>query len=283
MYIIYKCILGAAVVLPIYYYCRYNKQTKETKIDYKKGVIITGGGGALGSNLARKFLENGSKVLLIDINKESLDNIPKNPLLQTIVCDISSNVEVIDKLKNIDLNDYDTLINNAGIVNKKPLVELSSDEITKTFNVNTFSLFWMTKFILPHFIKKNQGHIITIASIAGLAGSKNLVDYCSSKFAAVGFHKSLRLELQDTNINLTCICPYFFTSNMFKGKKGYPWPLSKLFKIYNLEEITVLIYRDILYKKNMCIYPEAFKSLLDTRFIFPLSIQDQFISLGNDI
>ena len=283
MNFIYKCLLFTAISVPFYFYYNKNKKSNQIPIEYKQGVIITGGGGSLGSNLAKKFLTDGSKVLLIDINETVLNNIPKHPLLKTLVCDISNYTEVTNKMSLINLDDYDTLINNAGTVNKKSLINLNKNDIEKTFNVNTFSLFWMTKCILPNFIKHNKGHIITVASIAGLVGSKNLVDYCSSKFAAVGFHKSLRLELQDTSINLTCICPYIFTSNMFKGNKGYPWSLSKVFKIYNLDEITNLIYNDILLKKNMCIYPEAFKSLLDTRFIFPLSIQDQFIALGNDI
>ena len=69
-------------------------------------------------------------------------------------------------------------------------------------------------------LKKNQGHIVTIASCAGLFGVPGLADYCSSKFAAVGFDETLRLEmvaLKKTGVRTTVVCPYYINTGMFKG------------------------------------------------------------------
>lgn len=69
---------------------------------------------------------------------------------------------------------------------------------------------------------KNHGHIVTIASIAGLLGGNRLVDYCASKHATVGLHSSLASELYDENytgIQTTCVCPGLIGSGMFDGMK----------------------------------------------------------------
>lgn len=69
-------------------------------------------------------------------------------------------------------------------------------------------------------ISKNHGHIITIASAAGLFGTAGLVDYCASKFGAVGIHESLTMELNSltsSNVKTLCVCPYFINTGMFDG------------------------------------------------------------------
>ncbi len=69
-------------------------------------------------------------------------------------------------------------------------------------------------------LEKNHGHIVTIASAAGLGGVAGLVDYCSSKYAAVGLHDSLTAELKQekkTGIHTTVVCPVFINTGMFHG------------------------------------------------------------------
>ena len=139
----------------------------------------------------------------------------------------------------------------------------------------------MTKYILPLMIKDKRGHIINIASVAGLMGVPNLTDYCASKFALVGFHSALRHELAIyKNIHCTCICPYFFKSNLFDGTKGYPWPLNIAITIFTSKEVAFKIYTDIKNMKEMCIYPDILGHLYRIRYIFPTFIRDSFIHLG---
>lgn len=69
-------------------------------------------------------------------------------------------------------------------------------------------------------LKRNHGHVVTIASIAGHAGCPAMVDYCASKFGAVGVHESLTVELTrnpNNNIKTTSICPFFIKTGMFEG------------------------------------------------------------------
>ena len=70
--------------------------------------------------------------------------------------------------------------------------------------------------------ERNHGHIVTIASIAGIIGCNNLVDYCASKFANVGFTESLALELFEEDklgVKTTVVCPYYIDTGMFAGCK----------------------------------------------------------------
>jgi len=74
---------------------------------------------------------------------------------------------------------------------------------------------------LPDMIKRNEGHIVSIASMAGHTGVNGLVDYCASKFGAIGFDESLRNEMKSLNskVRTTCICPYYINTGMFDGVK----------------------------------------------------------------
>merc|ERR1711994_485700 len=81
--------------------------------------------------------------------------------------------------------------------------------------------FWTLKAFLPAMISRKDGHIVNVASLAGHSGTNKLVDYCSSKFAAVGLDESLRVELfvqgHSEYIKTTVVCPYYISTGMFAG------------------------------------------------------------------
>ena len=145
-------------------------------------------------------------------------------------CDLSDRdaikraaAETIEALGTVDV-----LINNAGVVSGKDLLEISDEQIELTFDVNALALFWTTRAFLPAMLERNSGHIVTIASAGGIAGTAKLVDYCSSKFAAVGFDDSLRAELKSrkSKVMTTVVCPYYIDTGMFAGvSTRFPWLL----------------------------------------------------------
>jgi all-trans-retinol dehydrogenase (NAD+) len=90
------------------------------------------------------------------------------------------------------------------------------------------AVIWMTKQFLPKMITRNAGHIVNIASAAGLIGLPGLSDYCAAKFGVVGFSDALRLEMKKSGqgVKVTCICPSFIATGMFAGVKPplfSPW------------------------------------------------------------
>ncbi|GFT55542.1 hypothetical protein TNCV_3320561 [Trichonephila clavipes] len=115
------------------------------------------------------------------------------------------------------------------------------------------------KAFLPDMMAENKGHIVSIASLAGIAGATRLTDYCASKFAAVGFEESLRLELYDegyTGIHSTVVCPFFINTGMFDGAN------SGIFAMLEPEYVADEIVASVLVNKEVVIIPSYFLILV---------------------
>jgi len=107
-----------------------------------------------------------------------------------------------------------------GWTQGRPLLEISDAEIAGTFDVNALAPIWTTRAFLPTMIERGRGHIVTIASAAGLIGVPRLTDYAASKHAVVGFDDALRAELRHLGhrqIRTTVVCSYFISTGLFEG------------------------------------------------------------------
>jgi all-trans-retinol dehydrogenase (NAD+) len=187
-----------------------------------------------------------------------------------MVCDVSDRAVVARQAKALvkKLGPVDILINNAGIVSGKKLLEIQEEKIVQTINVNVLSLFWTTRAFLPSMLERNSGHIVTIASAAGLIGVKGLSDYCAGKFAAVGFDESLRMELRKvkSSVVTTVVCPYFIDTGMFKGVKTR-FPL--LLPILSGGAAAKRIVKAVLKNKRRLIMPRFVYATLLVRMLPP--------------
>lgn len=201
-------------------------------------VVITGAANGIGRLLAVKLAQAGGKVVLWDIDEQGLSRV-KAELDQggftadIYTCDLTRRDEVADVAARTlqQGGPVDVLVNNAGIVSGRRLLDITDEEVERTFQVNALALFWTVRAFLPSMVERDAGHIVTVASAAGLAGTAKLTDYCASKFAAVGFDESLRLELkqQNSRIITTVVCPYLADTGMFAGAKTrFPWLLPLL-------------------------------------------------------
>ncbi len=195
--------------------------------DFKqKRVLITGAASGIGRLMAEKIGEDGGELVLWDINETGLrelhdELLKRGIVVSTYVCDLSSRKEIglVAEKVLTEGGPIDILINNAGIISGNPFLEIPIESIEKTFQVNILSHFWTVRAFLPAMLERNEGHIVTIASAAGLVGSTRLTDYSASKFAAVGFTESLRVELKqiDRGVRTTIVCPFFIDTGMFAG------------------------------------------------------------------
>lgn len=95
------------------------------------------------------------------------------------------------------------LVNNAGIMPCRPLLQQTENEIRRTFDVNVYAHYWLLQATLPDMLAANRGHVVALSSIAGLAGLPNLVPYCGTKFAVKGMMESLDEELRQTHSNVS--------------------------------------------------------------------------------
>ncbi|NXM87138.1 RDHE2 dehydrogenase, partial [Oenanthe oenanthe] len=197
-------------------------------------VLITGAGSGIGRLLAIKFASLGATVVLWDINQEGLNCTVREARekgtgrVHSYICDCSKRQDiyrVADQVKK-EVGDVSILINNAGVVIGKRFLDSPDSLIDKTMEVNTMAHFWTYKAFVPAMIAANRGHLVSIASCAGLCGSSQASDYCASKFAAIGFAESIDLEmrtLKKTGVKTTIVCPFVINTGMFGGVKS-KWP-----------------------------------------------------------
>lgn len=250
-----------------------------------KIVLITGGSGGLGRLIAEKAAALGATVVLWDIHPEALaeaaDEIGSatGGKVSTHVCDVSDRLAVYRTAESVrrDVGRVDVLINNAGVVSGRPLLECSDEQIERTVNVNTMSLFWTAKAFLPAMIEAGSGHIVTVASAAGVIGVVRLADYSASKWAAVGFDEALRMELRriGPGVRTTVVCPYFIDTGMFRGvKTRFRW----LLPILNKEAVAEKIIRAIRRNKARLMMPWIVYFVPPLR-ILPVGVFDRLAGL----
>ncbi len=200
-----------------------------------KNILITGGARGIGRLLARKTVAEGAHAILWDIDAEGVRSLAaaleaEGGRATAQQCDVSDREAVKAAARSVleELGPVDILINNAGVVSGRPILDASDDDIKRTFDINTLAHFWTTRGFLPSMIERDSGHIVTIASAGGLVGAPRLTDYSASKFAAVGFDESLRLELkrQGSKVKTTLVCPFYSDTGMFEGvKTRFSWLL----------------------------------------------------------
>ncbi len=226
-------------------------------------ILITGASSGIGKLMAETFAAEGARVILWDCNRAALEAVDKELNERglhcaTYLCDVSRPYSIYDIAKRVidEHGPIDILINNAGVVSGRPLLEISDAEIRKTFDVNALAPIWMARAFLPAMIARGRGHIVTIASAAGLIGTPWLTDYAASKHAAVGFDDALRSELRHLGhrgIQTTVVCAYFISTGMFEGVRA----ATPLLPILTPDYATRQIVRAIRRKRRRLLLPRT--------------------------
>ena len=183
------------------------------KFDFNnRTAVITGGGQGFGLDIAKRFLDSGSKVIIWDIDEKLLKSASSevnNENLSYNVVDVSNYSQIEQNINQItSKTNIDILINNAGITGPTaPLWEYNVDEWNKIVQINLMGTFNCCRAIVPNMIKNNYGRIVNVASVAGKDGNANASAYSSGKAGAIGLTKSLGKELADYNIAVNAITP----------------------------------------------------------------------------
>eukprot|EP00095_Tigriopus_kingsejongensis_P006515 maker-scaffold172_size289735-snap-gene-1.26 protein:Tk06515 transcript:maker-scaffold172_size289735-snap-gene-1.26-mRNA-1 annotation:"short-chain dehydrogenase reductase family 16c member 6-like" len=200
-------------------------------------VVITGAGHGIGRELALQCARLGAIVACWDIdpvscaetsamiNKEWKESGKRREFVPKIrarsfQCDVSKQPEVARAARETSqaMGEVWILINNAGIMPSRPLMDFKPEEIEEVFRVNVFSQFWTIREFLPEFVQRNYGHIVSMCSVAGITGTPYLVPYCASKFALKGLMDSLFMELRKKHSNslvqLTTVHPFTINTGL---------------------------------------------------------------------
>ena len=186
-----------------------------------KVAIITGGAGSIGRTTAKLFLEQGARVMLVDMDeaelKEAIDEL-EGERIKFCVADVSKASDVENYVNETvkEFGKIDVFFNNAGIEGVvKPLVEYPEDVFDKVIAVNVKGVWLGNKYVLPHM--NDGGSIIMTSSVAGLTGSPNVSAYITSKHAVVGIMRATAVEAAPRKIRVNSVHPSPVDNRMMRS------------------------------------------------------------------
>ena len=241
-------------------------------------VLITGGASGIGKIMGRMALEKGASCLIIwDINPQSItaavSELSKIGKVKGYIVDVSRNELVVEGYNKVvsECGEVDILINSAGIVtSNKTFDKQTADEIVRTININTIAPMFVTRAMLPGMIARNRGHVCNIASAGGMLSNPKMSVYAASKWGAIGWSDSVRIELQDmkSDVHFTTVAPYYINTGMFDGVK------SRIIPILKPEYVCKRIIRAIERNKSFRGIPFGFHFIRFWQFILPTRIFD---------
>ena len=227
-----------------------------------RNVLITGGASGIGKIMGRMALERGASTLIIwDINPQNIsltiNELSQYGKVRGYIVDVSRNdliIETYNKVK-AECGNVDILINCAGIVtSNKTFDQQTTDEILRTMNINTIAPMLVTRVILPDMLRRQTGHVCTIASAGGMLGNPRMSVYGASKWGAIGWSDSMRIELQanKSKVHVTTVAPYYINTGMFDGVK------SRIIPILKPEYVSKKVIRAIEKNRTFCGIPFGF-------------------------
>jgi len=242
---------------------------KQKKTLAGKAVLVTGGASGIGREIAFSLAEKGCNVVIADINAELLEKTINE--LKKIFdhlkffgfkVDVGNYTEIVQLRLDIEskLGPIDIVINNAAIIFEPAFDDDNHEKFERVIRVNVLSLLWTTKVFLPSMIARKQGHIVSLASIAGLFGSPKMITYGTTKFAVRGFMENLQNELflegHSKFIDLTTVFPAFVNSNEdIKSFVSGLVKVPKVFKMLNTKKVANRVVEGIERNERIVVIP----------------------------
>ena len=226
----------------------------------KQTAIITGSTRGIGKETALLLLNNGMNVIISSKSQDSVDNAiqeihdkfpSKKENILGLKCDVSKYSDV-KSLVDVSVKRFgriDVLVNNAGIVYFKSIMDTTEEEWNKTIDTNSKGVFLFTKEVIPYMIENKSGVIVNVSSGAGKSGFPNLSAYCASKFGVIGFTESIAKEVSNYNVKVMTICSGGVDTKMIGDivRDGYNLSTRNLMKP---EQVAKKIYDMISNQEN---------------------------------
>jgi len=186
-----------------------------------KRVVITGGASGIGLATARRFVSEGSRVVIVDKNKGALEEVlSDNPgLVGGIPADVSRPEEVRDAFRQVDalLGGVDVLIANAGISVRKPFLEIEYEQWRQVLGVNLDGVFLCAQEAIRRMQAQRSGVVLFTASTNGMVGHPLYADYNASKAGVILLAKTIALEFAPW-LRVNAVCPGYVLTPMQKAE-----------------------------------------------------------------
>lgn len=181
-----------------------------------KIAVVTGVSKGIGEHLCRQLLEKGCIVFGLGRNNSGISN-PDYHFIETDVRQYNAVKSAFDQILNQTQNQIHILINNAGLGYFGNVEDLPLEEWDTMMQTNVNGMFYCTRLAVPVMKKQSLGHIINIASTAGLEGMPMVSGYCATKWAVKGFSESIWRELREDKIKVTCVYPGSVKTDFFRN------------------------------------------------------------------
>ena len=245
-----------------------------------RNVLITGGASGIGKIMGRIALEKGARCLIIwDINEQNIASTVKEFEAKGKVKGYRVDVGDIEAVRTAyattvkECGDIDLLINNAGIItSNRTFDQVEISEIDRTIRINAVAPMYVAREILPDMLRRGVGHICNITSAGGMLGNPRMAVYGASKWAAIGWSDSVRIELQEQKspVRVTTVTPYYINTGMFNGVK------SPIIPILNPENTAKKIIRAVEKNRIFRGIPFGLHFIRFWQFILPIRVFDFF-------
>ena len=192
-----------------------------------KIAIVTGGGSGFGAGIVKKFIQEGAKVVVADINLENAEKVVMASGGLAVEVDVSNSLSfknMVDKTLE-KFGKIEIMVNNAGITHlPNSMEDISESEFVKIFAVNSKSVFFSAKYLVPKMTSIGGGNILNVASTAGISPRPNLSWYNATKGWMISATKAMAIELASKGIRVNALAPVAGETPLLKSFMGGDTP-----------------------------------------------------------
>ena len=192
-----------------------------------KIAIVTGGGSGFGAGIVKKFIQEGAKVVVADINFENAKKVAMDTGGFAVEVDVSNSLSfknLVDKTLE-KFGKIEIMVNNAGITHlPNSMEDISEAEFDKIFAVNSKSVFFSAKYLVPKMTSIGGGNILNVASTAGISPRPNLSWYNATKGWMISATKAMAIELASKKIRVNALAPVAGETPLLKSFMGGDTP-----------------------------------------------------------